>query len=138
MGKKQVWLTQEEVDVLAGIAERPTDATTDVEDAVIASIVARARRPDDSGMILSVLQTKVGVSMGDHGQDVVTAHAVDPSEQVGDVVERLLTESALGRFDQDTKTWSTVRKVPQHDWYLTVRVVQMPEPEMEEDGRPIF
>ena len=63
-----------------------------------------------------VTLTRVGVNMGDHGQDVTTAHAIRQGESVAEMVDRLLVkQSPYSRID--------------YDHFLTIRLVKPDEDE---------
>ena len=61
--------------------------------------------------VINALVTDQGVNMGDHGQDVVRAVAVDPTETVESLLARTL-------YDRD---WQGKRSV-KADSYLTIRL----------------
>lgn len=67
--------------------------------------------PAITAAIINALVTDQGVYMGDHGQDVVRAVAVDPTETVECLLARTL-------YDRD---WQGKRSV-KTDSYLTIRL----------------
>ena len=70
---------------------------------------------------INALLVKVGVNMGDHGQDVTTALAVSPDESVADLVGRALRSQEY-RWDAETKAGGTV-PIAQPEWRIELRLV---------------
>jgi hypothetical protein len=68
--------------------------------------------PVDQPRVIVAQVTRQGVYMGDHGQDMVRALTIDPTETVADLVERALTK----------REGYPVRQVPDADAYLTIRL----------------
>ena len=60
--------------------------------------------------------TRQAVNQGDHGQDIITAIAVDPSETVGDLLARTCTK-LLWQVGVNERP-----RVPDGDAYLTLRL----------------
>ena len=96
--------------------------------------------------VINALVTDQGVNMGDHGQDVVRAVAVDPTETVESLLARTL-------YDHD---WQGELSGVKADSYLTIRlaaatldaaaavfvpsgtVLTTPEPLIESAARAIY
>ena len=67
--------------------------------------------------VINALVTDQGVNMGDHGQDVVRAVAVDPTETVESLLARTL-------YDHD---WQGELSGVKADSYLTIRLAAVTE-----------
>ena len=67
--------------------------------------------------VINALITDQGVNMGDHGQDVVRAVAVDPTETVESLLARTL-------YDHD---WQGELSGVKADSYLTIRLAAVTE-----------
>ena len=65
---------------------------------------------------INAILTMQAVNQGDHGQDITTAIAVDPSESVGDLLARTCTKP-LWRAGGNGRS-----RVPDGDAYLTLRL----------------
>ena len=71
-------------------------------------------RPINPAYVINALVTEQGVNMGDHGQDVVRAVAVDPTETVESLLARTL-------YDHD---WQGELSGVKADSYLIIRLAE--------------
>jgi hypothetical protein len=72
---------------------------------------------------LNVLQTRQGVEMGDHGQDVTFALKIDPAMTVGELAEKYLTKRNYEDYLDDAP-----KMVADPSAFLVIRLALVVEP----------
>lgn len=70
---------------------------------------------NEKPIALAVTVTRTGVNMGDHAQDVTTAHEVDPDETIEDLARRLLKpDERWGSPEQNFIVVRLAQRSPKH------------------------
>lgn len=77
---------------------------------------------EQPSLALSVLLTKVGVNMGDHAQDVITAIDATPDQTIEELAAATLRD----------KDWRGNVAIHE-DWFLTIRIAVSPADPTSED-----